>query len=163
MKEKHCTELGLLLVQFQNLEQTIAFFAVELISQDQTLGNILISKMSFRIICEMFATLFNYRCKNTELNKELKGILKRINAIEDKRNSYVHSTWGFPATSLGEGTLRIKRKIKKNVFSFDLEVLKENDIRITTQEISKIIDEFFDLMRKLNEKGFLKFSEFVKM
>jgi len=163
MKEQHYKELGMLIVQFQNLEQTIAFFTTELISPDQTMGNILISKMSFRNLCEVFVTLFNYKCKSTILNEELKNIFTRIKVIEDKRNSYVHSTWGFPATQLGEGALRIKKKIKKNVLSFDLEVLKEDDMRKTTVEIQKVINAFLDLMKEAKEKGLLVFSTLVKI
>lgn len=157
MKEQHYTELGVLIVQFQNLEQTIAFFTTELISNDQTLGNILISKISFRNLCELFETLFNYRCINPELNEALKKLLTRIKEIEDKRNTYVHSTWGFPSTRLGEGALRIKKKIKKNLLSFDLEVLTEDDIRKTTIEIQKVINDFLVLMKKAKEKGLLVF------
>jgi len=163
MKEQHYKELGLLIVNFQTLEQTIAFFTAELISTDQTLGNILISKMSFRNLCEVFTTLFNYRCSNSELNEELKKLFTRIKETEDKRNTYVHSTWGFPSTQLGEGALRIKKKIKKNLLSFDLAVLKEDDIRKTTIEIQKVINEFLDLMKKAKEKGLLVFSSLVKM
>mgnify|MGYP006996007045 CR=1 FL=1 len=113
MKEQHYKELGLLVVQFQTLEQTIAFFAAELISTDQTFGNILISKMSFRNLCEVFTTLFNYKCRNTELIAKLNKVFTRIKDIEYKRNTYVHSTWGFPSTQLGDGALRMKKKIKK--------------------------------------------------
>lgn len=163
MKEQHYKELGILIVQFQNLEQTIAFFTTELISTDQTLGNILISKMSFRNLCEVFTALFNYRCKNPELNKELKGIFARIKKIEDKRNAYVHSTWGFPASNLGDGALRIKKKIKKNELSFDLEVLKEDDMKNIRIEIQNAMNDFLDFMKKVKKKNLIAFSTLVNM
>ncbi|MEW6194844.1 MAG: hypothetical protein AB1521_06800 [Bacteroidota bacterium] len=161
MKREHYQELGLYIVSFQTLEQAIALIANELISDDQTLGNILISKMSFRNLCEIFSALFNYRCNNVNLNKKLLEILKRIKTIEEKRNTFIHSIWGFPATHLGNGALRIKKRIKKNVFSFDLDIVKKEDIRKATQEISKVIDDFFKLIQKSQETNCIKFSKFV--
>lgn len=163
MRDLYYNEFGLLIVQFQTLEQTIAFFTTELISSDQILGNILISKMSFRNLCEVFITLFYYRCKNPELNKELKGIFSRIKKIEDKRNTYVHSIWGFPASQLGEGALRVKKRIKKNMLSFDLEVLQEAELKRTTTEIQKVLNEFLNIMKKAKDKNFITFSTFVKI
>ncbi len=163
MKEQHFKELGLLVVQFQTLEQTIAFFASELISTDQTLENILISKMSFRNLCEVFITLFNYKCRNTELIEKLNKVFARIKEIEYKRNTYVHSTWGSPSTQLGDGALRMKKKIKKNMLSFDVEVLKEDDMRNVIKEIEMLTNNFLDIMKEAKEKGLLVFSSLVKM
>lgn len=163
MKGQHYRELGILIVQFQTLEQTIAFFTGELISSDQTLNNVIISKLSFRNLCDVFITLFNHKCNSLKLKKEIKKIFSIINKIEDKRNTYVHSTWGFPSSRLGVGALRIKKKIKKNKFLFDWELLKEDDIKNTTVEIQKAISEILEVMKKAKNENLISFSTIVKI
>jgi len=49
------------------------------------------------------------------------------------------------------------------MLSFDVEVLKEDDMRKVIKEIEKITNDFLDIMKEAKEKGLLVFSSFVKM
>ncbi len=163
MKEEHCKELGIYLVTFQDLEKTISFFLIELAGIEQNLGNILISKYSFKNLCAVFGVLFNYRCASKDIVKRMQTILSRIGILEEKRNSIVHSNWGTPAVNYGDGAMRLKTKIKKNEIVYDIEILDKTAFQKITKDVTKEMNNFLDLMKEVKDKGIIKFSNLVKM
>ena len=107
--------LGQLTVNFNILEQILAFFVWNLIGHQQIVGQIVTAGMPFRRIVDLFCSLFRYRFTGPTELTALADLRKRIEDVEANRNAFVHSVWAG-AGELGTGTrLKMTARAKRGL------------------------------------------------
>jgi len=83
--------LGQITANFNGLEADTSALIWSLIGDDKV-GQIVTAQMPFRKLLDTLSALFKYR-GDPELVAELDELIKRAQAINERRNMFVHSIW----------------------------------------------------------------------
>lgn len=159
-KDNFLAALGLITANFQVLEKYTEFFVWSLIGQDQEIGQIVTSQMSFDRICDTLYSLFRYRTQNSEMIKELDNIIQRTFQAEEKRNSVIHSSWlglGSPDSSITR--FKITSKWKKGL-KHQYEEMTPGDLRKIALFIKQVQEELQSFIVKAQGEGIVSLSSY---
>lgn len=161
IKKKH-ELIGCLVHNHTRIEHAVAVYITNLGFEDEIIGLIFTSEMSFKNLMSAFSSLVKYKSKNGELIKEhedvLNNLISKINTLEQKRNIYAHSMlFHFDYNhddedyeNSEETYLRIKMTAKQNKgFKLSIEEIKTETIQSIITEQESILNEMKDLQVKL--------------
>ena len=134
-------ELGRICINFQALEVHICVLTWNLIGEDQLVGRVVTSNMSFSRICDTLIGLSKYRFgKDASATTTIEGLVKRASQLEQKRNTFIHSYWTTDDSSGSVG--RVKFSVTRN------NGLKESHPDVDVQELREIADETAKLSKE---------------
>lgn len=85
--------IGHYIVTFQRIEEYLSKCISALISDDEVLGAIVTSEMSFRAKLGVFGSLALYKLEKEELPEDITKVISRAHSAEQRRNTIVHSNW----------------------------------------------------------------------
>ena len=101
--------LGLVSIEFQQLESVIKMAIGELVgSTEVIIGALITAELSFKAASHLLYALATYRWPNDSAAlQRLNDALNRCEQIEGERNRLIHSDW-YPDTKTGKGAIRYK-------------------------------------------------------
>jgi hypothetical protein len=153
------TQLGLITLNFENYQKHLEFLIWALIGEDQILGQMITCKMSFKNICELASSLFQYRCDNEDLRKLLDSIISKSLGMEDKRNTIIHSAYadsGDPKLPL----TRIKFTARKGKdFKQAIEDIKGDDLKPINTELVTLQRELAKFTDQIAQAGIINLHD----
>ena len=159
-KDRFLAALGLVSTNYQVLEKYVEFFVWTLIGQDQEIGQILTSQMSFRRLCDTLCSLFRHRVQDSEMVEELEGIIKKAAQAEERRNALIHSSWwGLESTDLPVTRLKITSKRKRGL-KHTYESMDPDDLREVALFIKEVVEELQDLIDKAQDEGIVNITSY---
>lgn len=133
-EEKNIKLLGKLVVEYSNLILGIDILSCELFGIEQDRWQIFSSKISDRVKIECFGEILKLR-KSEQYFTEIDNVLKRLNVVEQHRNTYLHSAY---MQTLAGQNMRIK---------FAKELEKPAIFDMNYDELEKLIEDII-LLRK---------------
>jgi hypothetical protein len=139
LPDEFLKNIGRLVVDFASLESSIAIAIWNLLDADGSTGQIITSEMSFKNMLALFSSLLIHKTNDPVALEEMKVLLRRTKAVEEKRNLMVHSSWGMRVWTDGrEAIVRLKTtaKISKG--------LKRQDEELTVEHVEQMIDEIVE-------------------
>lgn len=152
IKNKH-EAIGNIVHNHSNIEYGLSMWLTNLISEDEIIGLILTSEMSFRSLIKAFQAIVKYRAKTEKLiSDNLEAILnlvKRINTVEQDRNIYAHSLILHYELDYNnkdykkddENYVRLKFTGKEKGFKLDMTDIKLQDLKKVIKEQNEVIKE----------------------
>jgi len=131
---------------FQELEELVSCLIGLLISDDNQLGLIITSELSFRNKLGLLYSLYLYRTATPQRPEDLKKLLARLRRVEERRNTILHSYWvKSPVCGM---LIRYKYAAKPaKGFVQDVEDLQPEHIEAIAAEIGLVADDlilYFD-------------------
>jgi hypothetical protein len=132
--------IGRLCMAFQELEELVSGLIGLLISDDNQLGFIITSELSFRNKLGLLYSLYLYRTATSEPSETLKKLLARLRRAEERRNTILHSYWvKSPVSGM---LIRYKHTAKSaKGFVQHVEDLKPEHIEAIAAEIGLVADD----------------------
>lgn len=136
--------IGELTVNFAMLEQAVAHGIWHLVSDDQYLGTILTSELSFRRKVETLSCLHLYRYPGADPSV-FKALAAKLYQLEEKRNTFIHSYWGRDPKS--SEIARMKTTAKAKGLSSQLEIVSREtivEIALRMAEVARELEIFYN-------------------
>jgi len=131
--------IGAVTTAFSALEHTLHFFVWSLIGRDQHLGQIVTAQLPFRTIQGLAGALFHHRYPDSPIQADLDSALKRIAAVEERRNTIIHSVW--PLSQNPTQLTRFKHRVRRREgYTLVEEQLTADEIMAVASEISEVTD-----------------------
>jgi len=150
--EEFLKEIGHITVSFSLLEDILRIFIIALLNESQVVGKAITAEVSFRGLKALAVTLFKEKVGENEDFVTLKKIIKKLNAIEKKRNQITHSTWGTEDQNPAMVT-RIKDTAKANHgFKCLFEEYTTDDLHKVGESMLQLAGEIQALQDMLIEK-----------
>jgi hypothetical protein len=94
-KKELYNSLGHLTMAFSDLEGALNDFICCLISEDECIGGIIVSSLTFAKKRQIASSLFNHIIRDKKLTESFDKISKNAQNAADARNMIVHSSWGI--------------------------------------------------------------------
>jgi hypothetical protein len=152
-KDKFLASLGVITVNFQCLEKYMEFFIWALIGDDQEIGQIVTSQISFNGLCDLLSSLFRYRAENSELVKELDDLIKRANEVVGERNKFIHSSWFGDFES---SIVRVKITARgKTGLKHQYENIGPDDLLSLGRSIKLVWEALMEFIKKSEDAGII--------
>ena len=152
-KKQLFAAIGLISVNFQCLEKSMEFFAWALIGEDQEIGQIVTSQISFNRLCDLIGSLFRYRAGGSGLVKELDGLIKRASKVAEERDRVIHSNW---AGDLESSILRVKITAKRETgLKHQYEYTDPNDLLKIGGSIEQVWKDLMGFIKKAENEGII--------
>lgn len=148
--DSHLSALGAISVEFGRLEAVLITSISDLLTFDINDFEsilLLVGGDSFDVLLTKLKKIFIYKLPDNKLVKDFEIIYKKLDAIREERNKYLHSYW---TVTEKEGVVRSKfRKVpgKNNILTdrikFDTMQLSDfiEKIKTTTQGLHDLIEE----------------------
>jgi len=142
VKNEFLIGLGKITGNFAYLEAVVSFFVWELVD-DQQIGQIVTSQLSFDRLLNVLGALYRYRSKCEGKIDELMELLKEASEAEQNRNKITHSVWGFNE----EGFSRMKFSVnRKKGARLQYEDIFAEDLNRIADEISEVANRIKKFM-----------------
>jgi len=152
--DKYFTEIGSLTYYFQSMEVALALLLSSLISEDQKIGQIVSSQLSFNRLCNVLDALFRHKITDSDLVNEFEVLLSRVSKAEETRNRMLHSFY-LVGEEEGEKSLtraKITSKRGKGL-KIQIEDLSIDELSSLTDEVGATFKEIVDFIARLSESG----------
>jgi hypothetical protein len=134
--------LGKLVANFQSVEIAIALIVWGLIAEEQQVGRIITSQLSFSKLLDVGSSLLRYRVGDDhEVVAELEGLLRRASEVEQKRNRLTHSAWAVGDD--GEEVVRLKWTARRG------QGLRQQEGSVAVDELKDAVSQMRDLVGDL--------------
>lgn len=152
VSDEHLKHIGDITVSFSLLELIIQLFIGSLISDQQQIGKIITSELSFRNLRSLLISLYLERFGKDNDFDALQNLMKESGKVEDRRNQLIHSTWG---ASYGESSItRFKNTSKeKQGYKYVIEELSAAELESFTKEIKTLSNNIHKFHEYLIDKG----------
>ena len=159
-KDRFLAALGLVSANYQVLEKYVEFFVWTLIGQEQEIGQVLTSQMSFGRLCDTLCSLFRCRVQNLEMIEELESTIKKAAQAEERRNTVIHSSWcGLESTDLPIIRFKITSK-RRTGLKHTYQSMNPDDLREMALFIKEVVEELQGLMVKAQGKGIINITSY---
>lgn len=153
LHEECATALGEMCMAFQSLENRIVeLFASLVDNEDPAVGLIVGSQLPFAKLSRTVEALCRHRTQNEEILLEISEIVKECAALEQTRNTYIHSHYDSMYTENGlEVWCRSKHTIKKGTGLTSVydehDPQKLRDLSFAMDTLTRRIQEFLNWLR----------------
>jgi hypothetical protein len=155
-KKRFLEALGLISANFQCLEMYMQIFAWDLIGEDQNVGQIVTSQLSFQRLCDLLVSLFKYRTKDSRLIQELERLVKRASEVAGQRDVAIHSCW---AGDLETEILRVKMTAKrKSGLKHQFEDTDPESLLTIARSIKRVWEDLREFVCKTKNAGGLSWE-----
>lgn len=142
ISQVHLQAIGLITVNFAQLEDVITDFISDWIGNDSNIGKIVTAELSFRNLVALLSSLFRETAEKEATVEELDSLLKKALLVEEKRNIITHSIWTVGKT---ESTItRVKRTAKVG------KGLRQQKEQLTVDYLLKIADQIAEVAYEIN-------------
>jgi hypothetical protein len=141
-------EIGSITISFSNLEDEFHLLAIKLLGVGDV-GNVVTAELSFRALRVLIQNIYFKRFNEDENWQQLKELMEETGTKEEKRNNYVHSSWGFSPHDSSLHRSKMTAKGKDKGYKIQLEVISIEHLKSFVEEIqtlSKKICEFTNLL-----------------
>jgi hypothetical protein len=157
-KDRFLAALGLISVNFQCLEKHMEFFAWALIGEEQGVGQIVTSQLSFQRLCDLLVSLFRYRTEDSGLIQELEGLVKRASQVVGERDIATHSCW---AGDLDLDILRVKVTAKRKTgLQHQYEHVDPDDLLTIAHSIKQVWEDMLMFIEKAKGAGVVELESY---
>ena len=146
-------ELGRITYHFQSLESAFFLLGSTLITRDQKIGQICLSRISFSQLCTILLNLYRHKVNNQESIETLQSIITRASNLEEKRNTLIHSIYLSDKEDTDGVVTRAKVSVKRRGFTTHFEDMTEEDIRLVANDISSLFNEFLQFLKEIHDSG----------
>lgn len=159
--DSHLLALGSVTIEFGKLESILILSISRLLWREvkgiETITT-LVGGDSFDVLLIKLNKIFIHKLHDDKLLKDFELLSKRLSAINEKRNRYLHSWWTINEK---EGLVRIKFKKKpdKNNLMVDRESFDTDEIITFVEEIKKAEDDLDELTEKIQNTYITKLKE----
>jgi hypothetical protein len=144
--DQHYRAIGRISVMFSDVEIWTSAFIWQLIGSEQNIGQIVTARMSFSRQLDLLASLFRHRFPDPALIKPLQVLIKRICALEQKRNTVLHSSWILQSLEQNE-VIRFKMTAtRKKGLHRDKEITRPEELDAIADEFERALTDFIDFM-----------------
>ncbi len=134
--ERYFRAIGQVTHAFSNLELQLAFVAMTLIGDDQSVGLVVTSKMSFSTLCSIIDALAaHYFEQDQALLDDFKRVVRKATDLEQKRNAMTHSGWGENENA---SLSRIKFSIRKGRLQTRMQDTTPGELEELAESIRKV-------------------------
>jgi len=135
--DEHLRALGKITTNFAMLEEVVSVCIWGLIGEEQRLGRVITTELSFSRKVDLLSSLYRYRINSAEKLSELNELLNQLALAEEKRNSITHSHWGAGSTK--QTITRIKATAKRGAgLKFQFEKMNVDDLNEIADFIAKL-------------------------
>ena len=145
---KQLQHIGDITVSFELLLSEIQSLIWKLLDQDQRVGQIITSELSFRNLLNLLSSLYLEKKGQDDKSEKLNDLLKKANEIEGTRNGITHSIWG--AGKDIEHITRIKTTAKQKAgLRFVFEEVSASSLSDFATEIKTLAGEIQEFRLEL--------------
>lgn len=146
--------LGELNVEFSSLELVLSMLTWGLIGNDQNIGQIITTELSYKKIISLLNGLVIYKVNDNEMYEKSKEIIKRASLCEEKRNQLTHSLWSVAEDDKvvfrQKTTSKLKSGLATSIEIFDVSMIKDICEYISSTKIDAI-----KLLHLLTNNGYI--------
>ncbi len=154
------TQLGILVVNFENFQKNLEFFIWALIDDDQIKGQIITSQLSFRNICDLACNLVQHICNDSELMENFESLINKACKFEEKRNSIVHSAYAWNPNNPDSTIHRIKIVARKGKgLKQQIEEINSHDLETINHEFGNLLPELWNFEDRIAKLGIIEINE----
>ncbi len=150
------SELGRVTYHFQHLEIAFVFLTTSLINEDQKIGQICLSKQSFKQLCTKMENLFRYKIDDEASIENLADMVKRARKLEVKRNTLIHSFYLSDKLEAEGNITRAKFLINRKRFRTDFQDVTAEDIREVSDHLASLFNEFLEFLSEVHRTGLVR-------
>lgn len=145
-------EIGRVTVRWAELEDALGLLVVSLLNDFQRYTRVVATGLSYGALVNLVSSLYLERHGSDDDYDRLRQLLGRADAVEQRRNQIVHSTWRSAGTP--HVVTRIKTTARrKHGYKTDVENLNAADFRAISDEISGVKNDLVALARSLIDRG----------
>ena len=144
--------LGLLVVNFNLIEEMLSFTIWSLLGCEQRLGMCATTQLSFRGLINAFCSLYYLRAiDDPDTVASVQSLRVRLEAVEQKRNELLHSQWMVGMKPGLSGRSKASAKAKKGLVIRYVDV-SAADITAVADEMGALSGEVLNLYFAFWEK-----------
>lgn len=145
-------EIGRVTVRWAELEDALGLLVVSLLNDFQRYTRVVATGLSYGALVNLVSALYLERHGEDDDYETLQQLLARANAVEQRRNQIVHSTWRSAGTP--HVVTRIKTTARrKQGYKTNVENLSTMDFRAVSDEIMAVKNDLVSLAQSLIECG----------
>jgi hypothetical protein len=140
-REKHCTLIGHIVVEFATIEIFLSSFLADVLNHDDMVPVLMvIGKLSLAQMVEMARVAFPLQEKELQIQEQFEIILHRIEELRVKRNGVIHSFWEYDVDSQRVSYVRtLPDKKGKIYFKETFYTIKEFEDLVPFQKIKVVL------------------------
>ena len=131
---------------FSDLEIWTSAFIWQLIGPEQKVGQMVTAGMSFRRQLDLLTSLFRHRCPDPSLVNRLEELVARIAALEQKRNTALHSSWISQSIEPNEATRFKITTHRRTGLHRTQEITRPEQLDAIADAFQKVLSELIDFM-----------------
>ena len=143
-------EIGRVTVRWAELENALGLLVVSLLNDFQRYTRVVATGLSYGALVNLVSSLYLERHEEDEDYGTLRQLLRRADAVEQRRNQIVHSTWRSAGTP--HVVTRVKTTARRKGHSIDVENFTAADFRAVSDEIVAVKNDLVALARSLIER-----------
>ena len=145
ISDEHYRAIGRISVMFSDVEIWTSAFIWQLIGSEKNVCQMVTAGMSFSRRLDLLTSLFHYRFPDPSLTKPLGALIKRISALEQKRNTVIHSSWILQSLERNE-TIRFKITAHRKKGLHTKEITRPEELDAIADGFQQVLTEFIDFM-----------------
>jgi hypothetical protein len=150
--DEHLKNIGDITVSFALLESSVKTLASSLLGAGQRLGQIVTAELSFKAIRSLTVSLYLQRNGEDEQLGQLRDLIKRAAAAEEKRNKIIHSLWAAGNDEDSITRMKITAKDRHGI-CFQFENVSVSQLLEFVGEIQMLAQDFQDFWISLSHSG----------
>lgn len=156
--DDHLRAIGQITVNFSALEFALSFLVWAFLGIGQEKGEIITSRLSFRVLLQLASSLYRHRVSDPEGIAQFDELLARISEAGDRRNQMIHSLWmgNLDGRTLRyKATIRQREGLKRQIQGMAVKDLDEIATLIAqvTREIGPFLEHYWLDKEKKSENG----------
>lgn len=140
VRDPHFIALGRVAVYFSLLEANLRMLAGSLISDDQRLGQVVTTGLSFSNLVQITDALYRYRERDETQTKALGALLASARKAGERRDTMTHSVWAIGQDKNAVTRMKASRYPTKAA-DFTFQQVKPSDIEEVVTEIAQVIED----------------------
>ena len=138
-------QIGDITVSFSLLESIIQLIVGSLISNNQKIGQIVTSKLSFRFLLPIVISLYLEKFGEDDRFTVFKDLIGRAGRINEQRNQIIHSLWMVGDDSDYVSRIKGIAKVKSGLI-FQNQEMSAGDIKTLVDEMKELSQELQDFL-----------------
>ena len=137
LTDEQLKQIGRITANFSFLEFVLSFCICGLINDDQRVGQIITSQMSFQNLVHLLGSLFKHRGFDAEKITAFDKLLGEAMQIEQRRNEITHSIWATHQDEGKSSRVKITARFKKG-FEMQWEPMGVDELKQIADSITNV-------------------------
>ncbi len=154
LPKEHVTDVGRVVVNFQQLEFLIVRLIWIMTSTDENIGRRITAGVSFGKLLDLLSSVFHYSVQEPTMLDEFDQLITRARNVNEGRNRVVHSWWFIDFDSGAPSRLKFTaRGARTDAENIDMHALSVSTAQLS-DDFSKFIDQLYESKLISNKLGF---------